>query len=134
MTSDYTSRRDFIKGLWSSLAAIVSFCFVRSWSRDFLSANVGLQAAPHFGEPLLTSPSAVVVGQACLESTTCERDEATLANLVGVHRERGGTINAAAVWKRIQDDFDRGDTVSVNGWVLARTEARLYALSALTHR
>jgi hypothetical protein len=30
-----------------------------------------------------------------------------------------------------RDDFERGDTVELEGWVLARTEARLWALAAL---
>lgn len=35
------------------------------------------------------------------------------------------------VASRVRDDFENGRTVSVGGWVLARTEARLYALTAL---
>jgi hypothetical protein len=32
----------------------------------------------------------------------------------------------------IAQDFDKGQTVKIHGWVLARTEARLYALVAAT--
>ncbi|MCG6861020.1 MAG: hypothetical protein LJE70_07055 [Chromatiaceae bacterium] len=33
--------------------------------------------------------------------------------------------------RRVRDDYRRGELVSVNGWLLSRTEARLYAAVAL---
>lgn len=46
-----------------------------------------------------------------------------------------GGVDAAALAARLEAvvraDYRRGDAVSVNGWVLSRTEARLYALAAL---
>lgn len=38
---------------------------------------------------------------------------------------------APALRRRSGDDFHRGRVVSVNGWVLSLTEARLYALASL---
>lgn len=36
------------------------------------------------------------------------------------------------VGSQIRSDFARGRTVEVNGWILSRTEARLYALTFLS--
>lgn len=47
--------------------------------------------------------------------------------------EAGATDNLAEqLTQRVREDFDAGRVVAVDGWILARTEARLYALAALS--
>jgi hypothetical protein len=86
--------------------------------------------------------SARVIGEAYLQSAP---DEASVAFLEQAIRN---TIAAAGVGagastapplgqllqERITADFSAGQMVSVKGWMLARTEARLCALMALTSK
>jgi hypothetical protein len=46
-------------------------------------------------------------------------------------RTSSGSELRRTVSASIRSDFERGATVRVQGWILARTEARLYALAAL---
>jgi hypothetical protein len=76
--------------------------------------------------------SAARIGEAYLEDHPEEAQPALLARLLreaGLEEAPGPTSRARA---RIREDFERGRTVQVDGWVLSRTEARLCALTALT--
>jgi hypothetical protein len=90
----------------------------------------------------LRSPeSARVVGRAYLAT---HPDEADPVQLLAAIEAAGGigrsvarqpidaTALARAVAEAVRDDFLDRRTVRVDGWVLARTEARLCALAALT--
>ncbi len=84
--------------------------------------------------------SAVVVGRAFLDMAPGEADPKLLADLICQGRTRskeaalaldeGGTRRLVQTW--IREDFAQGRTVSVQGWILSLTEARLYALTALS--
>jgi hypothetical protein len=79
----------------------------------------------------LRDPRAVrALGIRYLERHPEERDPGFLhaATLAGAGK---GKRNAAALRARSRDDFRRGDTVLIEGWVLSRTECRLCALVAL---
>jgi hypothetical protein len=41
---------------------------------------------------------------------------------------------AAALQRRVRDDYRHGALVSVNAWLLSRTEARLYAAAAMLYQ
>jgi len=56
-------------------------------------------------------------------------------SIFGTERERLAAVTDPAQvhgWlrSRIREDFSAGRTVTVDGWVLADTEAKLYALAA----
>ncbi len=72
-------------------------------------------------EPLRT------VGRLYLESTSAEREVAELLHFF----PDAETIDAEywdAFTLQIRADFADGETVSLNGWVLSRSECRLYGL------
>lgn len=76
---------------------------------------------------------AAVVGAEYLASAPHEAD------LDGLQRRFQFALDSrhgarAAVAERLRRDFAEGDTVRLRGWVLARTEARLCAMAALTER
>jgi hypothetical protein len=81
--------------------------------------------------------SARAVGHACLEVLKEERS--TPALLAAIERGLGGDAayrdGAYQLRVRVSDlvrrDFEALDIVRVQGWVLSRNEARLYALAAL---
>jgi hypothetical protein len=90
---------------------------------------------------LRSAESARVVGRAYLAT---HPDEADPVQLLAAIEAAGGigrsvarqpidpTALARAVAGAVRDDFLDRRTVRVDGWVLARTEARLCALAALT--
>jgi len=67
-----------------------------------------------------------------------ERDAAFLARHLfagvadGPHHAAGMSALRQAIGAHRQRDFTTGDTVIIDGWILARTEARLCALAALS--
>jgi len=75
--------------------------------------------------------SAARLGRAYLAATPHEASATQLASLIlgeaAVPRGREGT----RVGSRIQADFDAARVVTVEGWIVSHTEARLYALCAL---
>lgn len=99
-----------------------------------LAASLFLPAAAGIRRPDLArllgwpADSARAVGRAYLATAPAEAALAAEA--------LGPLLAARPLWpvlrRRIGEDFTSGDTVMVDGWVLARTEARLCALCALT--
>jgi len=71
--------------------------------------------------------SARVLGQAYLRISPAEADAQTLIRLLG-----GDPVTREALRARIARDIDDGDLVNVAGCFMARTEARLCALAALS--
>lgn len=84
-------------------------------------------AAPDTAPPLPLGDIAFI-GERYLRTHPTEASAEALTRAVGVENE----ANPFRVLQdRIHDDLDRGEVVVVDGWVLARTEARLCALAAL---
>jgi hypothetical protein len=77
----------------------------------------------------------VSVGRAYLDQTPQEANAARLRQLLDLAAEvRAATLPGPEKERlalRQSEDFRTGQTVLVQGWVLSRTEARLYALAAL---
>ncbi|QQP88281.1 hypothetical protein IGS68_19830 [Skermanella sp. TT6] len=81
---------------------------------------------------LLRSPAAARrIGRAYLETARDEADPAKLAALIvgGGGMSDGDLLRHVA--ERQRADFAAGRTVKLDGWVLSRTEARLYALASV---
>ena len=76
------------------------------------------------------------VGMACHgRAELCLSKQALVDSIFGPERDRLAASPVRAQvhgWlrTRIREDFSAGRTVTVDGWVLADTEARLYALAA----
>lgn len=87
----------------------------------------GLDLAARLRDP----DAARALGFRYLEQRPDERDLSFLhaATLAGAGEGRRSVESLRA---RFRDDFRRGDTVLIDGWVLARTECRLCALVALS--
>jgi hypothetical protein len=79
--------------------------------------------------------ASVVVGRKYLEKVPEERSEAWLVDRVfggkGLIMSDGFPLLKAQVLRLRQQDFVRGDLIEIDGWLLARTEARLCALAAI---
>lgn len=80
------------------------------------------------------------LGEAYLQANPAERSLAVLLaaieEAIGAQRcSDGAAGDAQAALERLQravrDDYVRGEVVSVDGWLVSRTEARVYAVIAL---
>lgn len=73
------------------------------------------------------------IGRRYLEVTPAERDVATLRARLGEFATPGDVLaHAAALERAVRRDFERGDILALDGWILSRTELRAAALFALT--
>lgn len=79
------------------------------------------------------SRSAGLLGREYLATVPWEADREVLRRLLPRldHREAAGDAPGEPLRRWVRDDFDAGRVVSVRGWLLSRTEARLCALVAL---
>lgn len=80
-------------------------------------------------------PGARRIGLACAAAFDRGRDPAALAATIEAVVPEVAcplrVVRRAALASRIRRDFAEGRTVWVDGWLLADTEVRLYALTAL---
>jgi hypothetical protein len=75
--------------------------------------------------------SAAALGRTYLRLHHEEADADRLVSLI-LARGNGAHHLGTHVASRIKADFDAGRVVSLEGWLVSPTEARLYALCALT--
>jgi hypothetical protein len=79
--------------------------------------------------------SAARIGRACLAERGSEGSAEELTRLLerslDDRARRSRRALRAALTRRMRDDFGAGSTVRVQGWVLSRTEVRLFTLVAL---
>lgn len=75
------------------------------------------------------------LGQAYLRDNPSEEDVDFLSQSVACtccRCKENGELNAAHLRDQIRSDFEHSRTERVDGWILSRTEARLYALSFIS--
>lgn len=115
------------------LQAAVAWIVGRIVGGDVGATSEGISLLSGVG----ASESAAVVGRAYLEDRPEERDPQSVARLVleglQIVPQSSGRALRRALESRIRMDFDERKVVSVAGWVLSQTEARLAALAALAH-
>lgn len=71
------------------------------------------------------------LGQAYLDLHPQEADLDQLAAALHLQPDQHADVARDSFQSLVKQDFDRGDTVTLRGWVLARSEGRLFALCAL---
>lgn len=84
--------------------------------------------------PVFDGSSVSALGHAYLDAHPVELDSRRLVASLGGGVGRDASSTRAVIDRlaaAIRHDFESGDVVGVDGWMLARTEARLYALFAL---
>lgn len=109
---------------------------------DLVGETGGIQAAGDWLLRMAGEPQASAqLGRAYLETQPDERDparlRAALSDALGATLDREGpaglTAQAAlaALRRLVSEDYRGARVVTVDGWLLSRSEARLYALMAL---
>jgi hypothetical protein len=94
----------------------------RSWAKD--AAAVGETAAR-------LGADAAEVGRRYLESNDGEADRELLADLLAANLDRDAGEVPEQMAAAAREDFRCGRTVTVDGWLLSRTEARICAIAYL---
>ena len=93
-------------------------------------------ATTEFGAALVellpTRADAAVIGRAYLAANPAEADLNRLVRQLTALANTPSDLQAA-IGDRLRRDFADRDTVRLDGWVLARTEARLCAVCALLY-
>jgi hypothetical protein len=122
-------------GAWSICKSVLAI----GWSSDIILRK---SAAERLVDAVFAHKrSAVVLGRSYLQTERVDQ-ETVLRRLIGdifpeQHNPESWVTTAEkaelrrALAARIRDDFDAECVVSVDGWVLSATEARLCALAAL---
>lgn len=78
--------------------------------------------------------AAATLGRAYLAASPAEADPGRLLSLLEATLGSDASDEAALlarIDRQLRSEYIRGDLVDVDGWLLSRTEARLYALAAL---
>ena len=124
-------RRNFIQ-LSAFAAAAVSMPLLHSCNT---SATEQTMSQPVFLSRLFDENMIKDAGKTYLKNTPSENDEDKLLRLLINNNSIANASNEKAIHqyldKKIQQDFEAGDTVMVKGWILAVTEARQCALFSL---
>jgi hypothetical protein len=120
------------------LAAPIAALTMLPWRRAVAADDEALAAVARLAALMRHRASARVLGRAYLAEARQEASPTQLACRIGEACGAGPGALAAlpepavrhALAAAVRRDFTTGNTVVVRGWVLARTEARLYALCA----
>lgn len=132
-----TSRRRFL----SFILGLGALALIGPVGRlfGFVRVRAGDRPGYGLGDFFKHPKSAEVVGQAYLEQAPEERDlNVLLDRIFEGATDRRSEFAAAGTGRRrailleqTRDDFARGRTAKIDGWILSVTEARLCALSVL---
>jgi hypothetical protein len=130
------ARRGCLAGMLAALGLPWAGLFMRSWTRN---AHNELALTHSSLLALLDHPRyADAIGLAYLSTLSAEQRSAEhLIRAIfadaplTAETPRAWTIVAHLVNERMRLDFSEGTVVTVGGWILSHTEARLYALAAL---
>jgi hypothetical protein len=130
------SRRRFVATALG-FGGSVAVARIRPWSvlAQFAPPSPAMRLVGLFAHP----KSARAVGEAYLAGAPMDSSAPRLMDQLGTMLPPGrSTIDEAndaelrqLLATRIRADFEKGRVVDVDGWILASTEARLYALAAL---
>ena len=124
-------RRNFIQ-LSAFASAAISFSSLQSCSAP---AGEHTLSQPVFLSRLFDENTIKEVGKVYLEKTSAENSEDKLKQLLADNNNIADSKDEKAIHqyldKKIQQEFEAGNTVMLKGWILAITEARQCALFSL---
>jgi hypothetical protein len=126
------NRKDFIQ-LSAFAAAAVSLPLLHS-----CNSKEEIMSKPVFLSRLFDEKTISEAGKTYLQKTPAENGEDKLIKLLAGNSSIANSTDETAIHqyldKKIKQDFEKGNTVLVKGWVLAVTEARQCALFSLVQR
>jgi hypothetical protein len=124
-------RRIFIK-FSGYTAAAVAIPFLNSCKENAFNPAI---AQPQFLSHFFDEKTTLETGQVYLKQRPEENNKNKIVDLLTNKSSVSATSDAKTVYadmgKKVQQDFEKGEIVIVDGWVLSVTEARQCALYAL---
>ncbi len=120
-------RSNFILLLITGALAIGLFFSYRFYKTAKLK---GSPAFPVLLSTLIDEQAIISIGQAYRQEFPREDSETKLLNFLGAEISQGA-IDISVIKKAIIDDFERDNTLVIDGWVVSVTEARQCALFSL---
>ena len=133
MAVDPHSRRRFLR----RLSGLTALCMMpRSWALERAAQAAQCESVDSLLAHINDLDAARILGWSYLAKHPAEADQRHLLDRVlGTGLTPWSNPNASALRRHLalqqRQDFQNGATVTVDGWILSRTEARLYALCAL---
>jgi hypothetical protein len=98
-----------------------------------MGRRVTADEAAHGTAPAETAAAFERMGRRYLASVPAERDRAVLAKELGMAGIGSDVLaQVTALEQAVRRDFERGDVLVLDAWILSRTELRAAALLALT--
>lgn len=134
-------------GVYTDMVSITRRSFIRAVGCTVLSVLSGSIlpkrgfASPHYRQPLPLSALGIfseaglsrTLGKRYFRTYPKERDYDLLTNLVfGADMPSDAEALRQILASRCKIDFSCGNVVTIDGWIMARSEARACALSTLT--
>lgn len=124
-------RKDFIQ-LSAFATAAISFPLLQSCNAPSPGEAM---TGPDFLSRLFDEQTIRKTGESYLQRNPAEKDQSKLTRLLAGNGSIADSSDENAIHlyleERIKKDFDEGNTVMLNGWVLSVTEARQCALFTL---
>jgi hypothetical protein len=102
-----------------AIATITPFCKTRRAAPTTLNT-------PEFLAAICDAQTLRLIGKKYRATTQAEASEDALTQLLTTGGDQPGQLS-----KKVNDDFAAGRTVTVDGWIIAVTEARQCALNSL---
>ena len=113
--------------------ALVALASITGIPRTLAKSNRSHITRQLLSEIFSNKSAAKVIGKAYLNSTTRRQEIIDpIPPLMNTIRSHDHTEIRDALRHQIQGDFANGRIVTVNGWVLSKTEANLCALTAIS--
>lgn len=137
MSMPWRGRRRFLRVGFAGMLTIATRSLFAAG--DATGVRSPLRSARRIVDGLAYPENAAVVGRAYLAKTPHEANAKVLmrmlqqddAQLRATLRGGNDKVLRALLARRVRRDFRDARVVHVRGWVLSRTEARVYALGAL---
>jgi len=122
-------RRAFVK-----LSAFTAAVLTLPLAQGCAPGKAGVESQPIFFSHLADAKIIAAAGKAYLALRPMENDPDKLKAILLPSNRQPADVNTITGYLsvRVKNDFKAGDTVTVSGWVLARTEARQCALFYLS--
>ena len=128
------NRRTFV---WLSAASTASLFIPFSGCNSRYTLSNKVVAQPEFLMHICDANAIRAIGTHYKQQVPAEKDDRKLARLIlkdkngrAIPESTESNTLEALLAQKIQQDFEQGRTVVVNGWVLSQTEARQCALFA----
>ena len=122
-------RRKFI--LLSGLG--VSAIAIPTWYYKFnIPEDDQLLTEPELLSYIWDDAAIIEIGEIYRKQFSDENSEPKLMKHLSEYKSTETTTITEVLQQQITDDYNKGNTVMVNGWILSRTEARQCALFSLT--